>query len=77
MKGKVGLRIAFLLTILAIAGGYAVVRFWRPSVVESGIVWFLIAWIGGTTQLIKFELNDVWEKLGRIEDKLNAIQRGK
>jgi len=77
MKGKVGLRVAFLLTILAIAGGYAVVRFWHPSLVESGIVWFLIAWIGGTTQLIKFELNDVWEKLGRIETKLNAIQRGK
>jgi hypothetical protein len=45
MKGKVGLRVAFLLTILAIAGGYAVVRFWRPSLVKSGIVWFLIAWI--------------------------------
>lgn len=40
-------------------------------------MWFQVAWIGGTTQLIKFELNDVWEKLGRIEEKLNAIERGK
>jgi hypothetical protein len=77
MQRKMGLRVVFLFTVLAIAGGYAVVRFWHPSLVESGIVWFLVAWIGATTQLIKFELNDVWEKLGRIEEKLNAIERGK
>ena len=77
MQRKTGLRVVFLFTVLAIAGGYAVIRFWHPSLVESGIVWFLVAWIGGTTQLIKFELNDVWEKLGRIEEKLKAIERGK
>jgi hypothetical protein len=77
MQRKMGLRVGFLFALLAIAGGYAVLRFWHPSLIESGIVWFLVAWIGGTTQLIKFELNDVWEKLGRIEEKLNAIERSK
>jgi hypothetical protein len=77
MKGKVGLRVVFLFTVLAVAGGYAVVRFWHPSLIESGIVWFLVAWIGATAQLTKFELNDIWEKLSRIEAKLDAIQRSK
>ena len=77
MQRKMGLRIVFLSALLAIAGGYAVIRFWHPSLIESGIIWFLVAWIGGTTQLIKFELNDVWEKLGRIEEKLDAMERGK
>lgn len=77
MRRKAGVRVAFFFVLLAIAGGYAVIRFWHPSLIESGIVWFLVAWIGGTTQLIKFELNDVWEKLGQIEEKLNAIERGK
>jgi hypothetical protein len=77
MQRKTGLRAGFLFALLAIAGGYAVIRFWHPSLIESGTVWFLVAWIGGTTQLIKFELNDVWEKLGRIEEKLDAIERGK
>jgi len=75
MQGKVGIRVGFMFAILAIAGGYAVIRFWHPSFVESGIVWFLVAWIGGTTQLIKFEVNDIFEKLGRIEGKLDAAQR--
>jgi len=77
MQRKMGLRIVFLSALLAIAGGYAVIRFWHPSLIESGIIWFLVAWIGGTTQLIKFDLNDVWEKLGRIEEKLDAMERGK
>src|SRR5271167_2054421 len=38
MQRKMGLRVVFLFTVLAIAGGYAVVRFWHPSLVESGIV---------------------------------------
>ena len=75
MQGKVGIRVGFVFAILAITGGYAVIRFWHPSLVESGLVWFLVAWIGATTQLIKFEVNDIWEKLGRIEAKLDAVQR--
>jgi hypothetical protein len=76
MSGKIGFRIAFLFVAVALVGGYGISRFWHPSA-ESGILWLIIVWIFGTTQMIKFEVNDIWEKLGQIEDKVDAILKAK
>jgi len=46
MQRKMGLSLVCLFAVLVIAGGYAVIRFWHPSPIEGGIVWFLVAWIG-------------------------------
>jgi hypothetical protein len=72
MKAKTGFRVTFLFATVVLAGGYVISRFWHPSP-ENGILWLIVVWIGGTTQMIKFEVNDIWEKLGQIEGKLDAV----